>query len=57
MADEQPTVDPEQEKPEGEHQQDDVEDLALDAADAEEVKGGGWPNVLHLHRWGQVGPI
>ncbi len=45
MADEQPRLDPEEGKPEGEHQQDDVEDLALDAADAEEVKGGGWPNV------------
>ena len=53
MTDEQPKLDPEQESPEGEQQQDDVEDLALDAADAEEVKGGGWPNAVRLHRWGR----
>ena len=57
MTDEQPTVDPEQEKPEGEHQQDDVEDLALDAADAEEVKGGGWPNVYVYTGGAGSGPI
>ena len=57
MTDEQPTVDPEQEKPEGEHQQDDVEDLALDAADAEEVKGGGWPNQYVYTGGARSGPI
>ena len=45
MADEQRMTEPEQEKPEpqGQQEEHDVEDLSPDAADAEQVKGRGWP--------------
>jgi uncharacterized protein with von Willebrand factor type A (vWA) domain len=45
MADEQRRAEPEHENPERQGQQkpDDVEDLEVDPADAEQVKGRGWP--------------
>jgi hypothetical protein len=43
MTDEQRKAEPEEQTQKGENQQHEVEDLAPDAADAEQVKGGGWP--------------
>ena len=57
MTDDQPRPDPEQENPEGEHQQDDAEDLALDGAEAEEVTGGGWPPAYVYTGGSRTGPI
>jgi hypothetical protein len=43
MADEQSKVDPEHENAELAQKDETEGDLALDAAEAEEVKGGGYP--------------
>jgi hypothetical protein len=57
MRDDGTTLDPEQEQPEGEHREDDAEDLALDAEDAEEVKGGGWPPLSSYQGGSSGGPL
>jgi len=57
MSDEKAKLEAEQENAEREQQEDDVEDLALDAKDAEEVKGGGWPNSYVYTGGSMSGPI